>query len=224
MRRGSTAAMTANMGFSFDEKGERPTLAGTGVPVRVCLARARRLGTGLERPAWDEGPTPCGVGLRSTGGSREATIYVQASARRPTGSQGCGGSHPGRGRGTRGQVSTATPAKLDFRAAGAADEGLVNAMSTGSRSSMRVLCLSAWPASICHPKSPGTARDVQFSLSALKSRRMTGPKELALHRSGWRVRTATSHAIHLVRPESPQTIAVRARNLLLTSIALRPSA
>ena len=36
------------MAFSFVEKGERPTPAGTGVPVRVCLAQAGRLGAGLD--------------------------------------------------------------------------------------------------------------------------------------------------------------------------------
>jgi len=72
------------MGFSFDEKGERPTLAGTGVPVRVCLADARRLVTGLERPVRDEGPTPDGAGLRSVRGSREAAVQMHAPARRPT--------------------------------------------------------------------------------------------------------------------------------------------
>lgn len=136
MRRGSTAVDTASMGFSFGEKGERPTLAGTGVPVRVCLAQARRLGTGLGRPAWDEGPTPCGVGLRSMGSNREAAIHVHASARRSTVTHGCQSSQPGRSRETRGQVSTATPAALDFRTAEAVDEGLVDAMSTGSLLSM----------------------------------------------------------------------------------------
>ena len=36
---------------------------------------------------------------------------------------GCQSSHPGRSQGTRGQVSTATPAKRTSRTAGAADEG-----------------------------------------------------------------------------------------------------
>lgn len=59
------------------------------------------------------------------------------------------------------RVSTATPAKLDFRTAGAADEGFVDAMPTGSLSSMRVRRPWACASSICHPKSPRFARDVR---------------------------------------------------------------
>ena len=139
----SLAARAANMAFSFDEKGERPTLAGTGVPVRVCLADAKRLGASLGADVGCEGPVPCGKDLRSVAGDPGAVDHVHASARRPTGTHGCQGSHPGRSRGTRGQVSTATPAKLDFRAAAAADEGFMDAMSMGSDRSMACRTRSA---------------------------------------------------------------------------------
>lgn len=56
-----------------------------------------------------------------------------ASAQTPMGTQGCKEQPSRRRRETRRQVTTATPAGLDFRAVGAADEGFVNAMSTRKR-------------------------------------------------------------------------------------------
>ncbi len=117
------AAGVADMGFSFGEKGERPTLAGTGVPVWVCLADAKRLGTGHE-DRWVEGPVPRGKGPCSLAYRGEAVRHRGRSARTPTATLGCRSSHPSRSRGTQGQVTTATPAGLDFDTAVAARKAL----------------------------------------------------------------------------------------------------
>lgn len=55
------------------------------------------------------------------------------------------------------QVTTATPARLDLRASGVADEGCADTMSTESPCSMVLVTSSAQGCSVsCHLQAPGT--------------------------------------------------------------------
>jgi hypothetical protein len=63
---------------------------------------------------------------------------------------------PDRSRGSTRQVTTATPAGLDFRATGAADEGCADTMSTESACSIALRSSGAQGReAVCHPQGPG---------------------------------------------------------------------
>lgn len=63
---------------------------------------------------------------------------------------------PDRSRGSTRQVTTATPAGLDFRATGAADEGCADTMSTESDCSIALRSSGAQGRETdCHPQGPG---------------------------------------------------------------------
>lgn len=86
-----------------------------------------------------EGLQPRGASLRSMARSARLHVIRLVPACPLAETHGRQSSRPNRSRGTRGQVTTATPAGLDFRAARAAGEGFVDTMSTGSHASMRCL-------------------------------------------------------------------------------------
>ena len=63
---------------------------------------------------------------------------------------------PDRSRGPKRQVTTATPAGLDFRATGVADEGCADTMSTESACSIALSLSGAQARDLdCHPQAPG---------------------------------------------------------------------
>ena len=67
---------------------------------------------------------PCGKGPCSMARRGEAARHRERSALTPTDTLGSRSSRPGKSQGTRGQVTTATPAGLDFGAAEAARKAL----------------------------------------------------------------------------------------------------
>ena len=59
------------------------------------------------------------------------------------------------------QVTTATPAGLDFRATGVADEGCADTMSTESACSIALVLSQAQASGLdCHPQAPGKSGGV----------------------------------------------------------------
>ena len=134
---------------------ERPSLAGNmGFPVWDAPPRtAKRLGSAPGGAHRKKAQGPCGQGLRSmpmSASARSDGIHGMQVATRPEGraaghtDQPDGGTEhsamrmagPDRGRGSTRQVTTATPAKLDFRASRPADEGCADAMSAKSTASV----------------------------------------------------------------------------------------
>lgn len=147
MGRGSRFAGTTIMGFSFRGEEERPSPAGnSGSPVRDAPPRtAERLGSAPDGARRKKARGPCGAGP-----SLDATVSRRARRRLPAHAmpfdRGRRAGHrvqpvgrtehsticmagPDRSRGFKRQVTTATPARLDFRASRPADEGCADTMS-----------------------------------------------------------------------------------------------
>ena len=144
---------TADMGFSFGEKGERPTLAGTGVPVRVCLADARRLGAGLGggrgmkalcRLARAFALWRAAVKLHVIGKVGRTADRNSRLPKRP----------PWRIPGNSRAGNDCDASEAGLRRSRGCEEGFVDAMSTGSPYSMVCVQTRGRRIGACQPKTP----------------------------------------------------------------------